>query len=189
VRATLALHQLLQALRARDVRRRFDAEERAVLAADLTARRPAGRLAVVRQWPVIVRDGLADALSTRRVSPRDTLRRRAVDLVVVGAVGPPVLLVTGVLALLVRATSGGPAFVEVGYVGRGGRRLVLRKLRTLTAGGAVTPAGRLLRRTRLDELPTLLALARGDVTLVGPRPSRDPAATPPEVRPGLIWPA
>jgi lipopolysaccharide/colanic/teichoic acid biosynthesis glycosyltransferase len=77
----------------------------------------------------------------------------------------------------------------VAYRGRDGRPLRLRKLRTMTATEPhrVTGLGRLLRAAYLDELPALLALARGDTTLVGPR--AQPATTaeaPLTIRPGLL---
>ena len=107
--------------------------------------------------------------------------RRVVDLLVAGAalliVGPLLAL----LALAVRLTSPGPAFFRQTRVGLGGRPFVLLKLRTMRDGAAgprvtgvgdarVTPLGARLRRWKLDELPQLLNVLRGDMTLVGPRP-------------------
>jgi Bacterial sugar transferase len=189
---TLAAHRALQRLRAPHVRRRFDAEERLVLTEDLTRRRrEAGRLAVLAQWPALLRDGLADAVTTRRVSPRDTLARRAADLGLAALLTVPALLFVGVAAAAVYVPSGGPVLVEVAYRGRGGQPLRLRKLRTMTVEDPrqITRLGRVLRATRLDETPTLLALARGDVTLHGPR--AQPVASgeaPLGVRPGLLSP-
>ena len=84
-------------------------------------------------------------------------------------------------ALAVRATSRGPALFKQVRVGRGGRPFTLYKLRTMrpAAGGAqftardddrITPVGRFLRRTKLDELPELWNILRGDMSFVGPRP-------------------
>jgi hypothetical protein len=192
VRFTLTVHRGLQKLRERSVRKRFDAEEADVLAADLARlRHDGGRRAVLRQWPALLCDGLTDALTTRRVSSRDTLRRRAIDLAAAAVITGPALVLTVPLALAVRLTSHGPAFVVVAYRGRDGRPLAMRKLRTMTAGAPrrVTRVGRVLRATRLDELPAILALARGDVTLVGPRAqSATATGTPLPVRPGLLRP-
>jgi lipopolysaccharide/colanic/teichoic acid biosynthesis glycosyltransferase len=107
--------------------------------------------------------------------------RRVVDVVVAGmalaVVGPPLAL----LALAVRMTSPGPAVFRQTRVGRGGRPFALLKLRTMrsdAAGprltragdGRITPLGGWLRRWKLDELPQLVNVLRGDMSLIGPRP-------------------
>lgn len=97
------------------------------------------------------------------------------------------LPVVAVAALLVRVTSPGPAFFRQTRVGREGRTFKLLKLRSMRVEGEpgtavagsqvtirgdarITPVGRLLRRTKLDELPQLWNVLRGDLSLVGPRP-------------------
>lgn len=91
-----------------------------------------------------------------------------------------------VLAVLVKLTSTGPAFYTQTRLGLRGRAYRIYKLRTMThnceaATGAVwatqndsriTPLGRILRDTHLDELPQLWNVLRGDMSLIGPRPER-----------------
>jgi len=110
-------------------------------------------------------------------------------------------------AIAVKVESPGPAIYSGTRVGKDGRTfriLKLRTMRTQTSGPDVTAAddpritsvGRLLRRTKIDELPQLLNVLKGDMSLVGPRPE-DPkyvAQYTPEqrsvlaVRPGITGP-
>jgi lipopolysaccharide/colanic/teichoic acid biosynthesis glycosyltransferase len=91
------------------------------------------------------------------------------------------------LAAAVRLTSRGPAFYAQTRLGLGGRRYRIYKLRTMVhdaeagtgpvwaslAGDVrVTPLGRVLRATHLDELPQLWNVLRGEMGLIGPRPER-----------------
>ena len=113
----------------------------------------------------------------------DDAARRALD-VVVSLAGLLVLLpLLALVALLVKATSAGPVLFVQERVGRGLVPFRLFKFRTMVADapargpaitvGAdprVTRVGALLRKTKLDELPQLLNVLRGDMSLVGPRP-------------------
>lgn len=89
-------------------------------------------------------------------------------------------------AAAVKLTSPGPAFYTQVRLGRGGRRYKIVKLRTMThnceaktgiqwsqqGDARVTPVGRFLRKTHLDELPQLWNVLAGHMSLVGPRPER-----------------
>jgi len=111
--------------------------------------------------------------------------KRALDLVLAAVIGVLTAPVMAVAALAVKLGDGGPVLYRQRRLGEHGEPFEILKLRTMTveaeAGGAqwsgaeddrVTSVGRVLRRTHLDELPQLWNIARGDMTLVGPRPER-----------------
>ncbi len=110
---------------------------------------------------------------------------RAVDVAGAGVgltVASPVLAVA---ALAIKVGDGGPVFYRQRRVGLDGREFELLKLRTMEIGaehkGAgyavdkddprITRVGRLLRRLSIDEVPQLWNVVRGDMSLVGPRPT------------------
>jgi lipopolysaccharide/colanic/teichoic acid biosynthesis glycosyltransferase len=110
---------------------------------------------------------------------------RALDLLVASlalALATPLLALA---AILIKLESRGPVFYRQRRVGRGGQPFELWKLRTMVPGaesmGAgvyvvegdprITRTGRLLRRFSLDELPNLVNVLRGEMAIVGPRPT------------------
>ena len=110
---------------------------------------------------------------------------RAADVALAGTalvVASPMLVLA---ALAIKLEDGGPVFYRQTRVGRGGGDFELLKLRTMIVGaehqGAglavnkgdarITRAGALLRRLSLDELPQLWNVIRGDMSLIGPRPT------------------
>ena len=113
----------------------------------------------------------------------DAVARRFLD-VVVSAAGLVLLSpILAAIALLVKATSAGPVLFVQERVGRGLVPFRLLKFRTMVADAAsrgpaitigddprVTRVGAFLRKTKLDELPQLVNVLRGDMSLVGPRP-------------------
>jgi exopolysaccharide biosynthesis polyprenyl glycosylphosphotransferase len=96
------------------------------------------------------------------------------------------IVVTPCIALGNALTAPGPLFYRQPRVGKGGRVFTVHKFRSMTPDaeaktGAVwampndnriTPVGRILRKTRLDELPQVLNVLRGEMSLIGPRPER-----------------
>ena len=146
--------------------------------------------------------------------------KRMIDIVLVLMALPLALPIILLCALAVRLDSPGAAFFTQHRTGRGGRQFPMYKLRTMvhnagelkqqyahlnelswpdfkiTDDPRVTRVGRILRKTSLDELPQLINVLRGDMSLVGPRPTSFSADTYRlwhtarlEVQPGLtgLW--
>lgn len=107
--------------------------------------------------------------------------KRLFDLTVAAVLLPPALPLMGLLALLIRLESPGNPIFGQKRIGRRERVFTIWKLRSMHTGtphlgthevaqGALTRTGRFVRRTKLDELPQLFNILRGDMSLVGPRP-------------------
>jgi len=135
-------------------------------------------LSLVRPSSLIFDEGF-------RVSRANRIAKRTTDLVVASGMlvllSPVMLAVAAAIAL----SDGRPVFYRQERTGRFGRPYPIWKFRTMRrdaerAGAAwasqhdprVLPVGRLLRRSRLDELPQLWNVLRGEMSLVGPRPER-----------------
>jgi lipopolysaccharide/colanic/teichoic acid biosynthesis glycosyltransferase len=110
---------------------------------------------------------------------------RIVDILIAAlalVVFSPLLLIA---AIAIKLGSRGPVLYRQRRVGEGGREFEMLKLRTMAAGSdpvgvgtvvtrddpRVTAAGRVLRRTSLDEIPNLVNVLRGEMAIVGPRPT------------------
>ncbi len=110
---------------------------------------------------------------------------RALDVAIAGTgllVTSPLL---GLAALAVKLGDGGPALYRQRRVGRNGAEFELLKLRTMVVGAEklgtgfavdegdprITRVGRMLRRTSVDELPQLWNIVRGEMSVIGPRPT------------------
>jgi len=117
----------------------------------------------------------------------ERLVKRGLDVVSASTALAVLAPLIAVAALAVRLDSRGPMFFRQERLGRGGRRFRVWKLRTMVHGASVvvdasgnvvnssddsrhTRVGKLLRRTSIDELPQLLNVLVGDMSLVGPRP-------------------
>ena len=127
--------------------------------------------------------------------------KRALDIAVSVALLPIIVPVLLLCALAIRLDSPGPVFFSQDRTGRGGHRFRMWKLRTMVRNAdelkaqyahlneltypdfkisndpRVTRVGRVLRRTSLDELPQIVNVLMGDMSLVGPRPTSFSAST------------
>ncbi len=108
--------------------------------------------------------------------------KRAVDLAIAGAAAVAFLPILALVAPLIRR-DGGPVFFTQTRIGDGGRPFRIFKLRTMRVSDGpstwtqgsdprVTRIGALLRRTHLDEVPQLINVLRGEMSIVGPRPEQ-----------------
>ncbi len=141
-------------------------------------------LVPARPWPLSIGqrpEGDVAGLSQRSVSRR--FLKRAFDLIVATfllALFSPLL---ALIAFLVRVDSHGPIFFRQQRIGQGGRLFDIVKFRTMHVlengddvvqackdDMRVTRVGRWLRKASLDELPQLVNVIRGEMSLVGPRP-------------------
>lgn len=112
--------------------------------------------------------------------------KRVFDLAGVLLLGLTTLPLQGLVAIMVRLGSVGPVIYRQKRVGRTGKTFILYKYRTMftdaeSQSGPVwavendartTPVGRVIRRTRLDELPQLWNILKGEMSFIGPRPER-----------------
>ena len=126
---------------------------------------------------------MQSAMNCSVLSIRRMKRILDVAVALVGLVpGIPLVLLAGAL---VKLTSPGPAIYRQRRVGRCGRPYTLYKLRTMrsdaessgavwsaSADARVTPVGYFLRKWRIDEIPQLFNVLKGEMSLVGPRPER-----------------
>lgn len=91
-----------------------------------------------------------------------------------------------VLAIAIKATSKGPVFYKQERIGRYGKPFYIYKLRSMVVDaengrpalssendGRVTPIGRFIRKSHLDEIPQFFNVIKGEMSLVGPRPERE----------------
>ena len=149
------------------------------------------------------------AVSAQVAVRPDGLLRRVADVIVAALALLALAPVMIAIALAIRLTSPGPALYLQERIGRGGRPFRMLKFRTMVIGAdrgqalvtgkcdpRITRAGAVLRATKADELPQLLNVLRGHMTLIGPRPevARYVARYSPaerallRVRPGLTGP-
>ena len=108
--------------------------------------------------------------------------KRVADIVVSLLAMPVLLVVAAPVWLMNLVSSRGPLFYRQERIGKAGEPFTIYKFRSMTVSDdtswtvegddRITPVGRFLRRSHLDELPQLLNIFRGDLSLVGPRPEQ-----------------
>lgn len=144
--------------------------------------------AIVRPVRVVRHNRKAETVKQKTgVRPTHYLRQKQLlDWALTLMLLIPALPLVAVMMLLVRVTSSGPGLFSQVRVGLNGELFKIYKIRTMRVDaeskcGAVwatnndsrvTPLGRILRKSHLDELPQLINVLRGDMSLVGPRPER-----------------
>jgi len=148
---------------------------------------PSAYEALTRRAPLRSADGeWIASLETARRTKYATRLKRIVEMVVSLLVLPFVAVVVALAAIAVKLTSRGPAFYTQKRVGADGKEFTFVKLRTMIQDAEkdtgpvwatpndprITPLGKTLRRLRLDELPQLWSVLKGEMSLVGPRPER-----------------
>jgi len=111
--------------------------------------------------------------------------KRAIDILLVLALSPLWLPLGLALAVLVKATSKGPVFFKQKRYGRNCKFFMIYKFRSMytdapkdvpthllqNPAAFITPVGRFLRKSSLDELPQVINILEGELALVGPRPA------------------
>lgn len=126
---------------------------------------------------------VSDAVSSSHYRPLDLLLKRCFDLIVAVLLLAVLAPWLAVISAFIRASDNGPVFYRALRAGRDGEPFSMLKFRTMVVGAdqiggsstanddvRVTKAGSILRRWKLDELPQLLNVVMGDMSLVGPRP-------------------
>ncbi|MFM2374394.1 MAG: hypothetical protein RLZZ234_389 [Candidatus Parcubacteria bacterium] len=110
----------------------------------------------------------------------DDILKRGFDIVVACFLGVVVAPLFPLIIFAINSEGGGAIFYKTERVGRFGKPIYIRKFRTMNGSDVgtealkstltVTRVGKFLRRTRLDELPQILNVLRGDLSFIGPRP-------------------
>lgn len=125
-------------------------------------------------------------LESRSASKYATRFKRLADLALTIALMPLTLLILAVCGVLIKLFSRGPIFYHQERIGKDGELFTFTKLRTMVVDAEkntgpvwaaaddprVTPIGGFLRKTRLDEVPQLFSVLKGEMSLIGPRPER-----------------
>ncbi|PWQ97390.1 sugar transferase [Leucothrix pacifica] len=112
--------------------------------------------------------------------------KRVLDLVVIAAVLPFVAVIMAVTAVVIKLESSGSVFFWQKRVGMNGKTFNMMKFRSMTSDSEakgsqfaqtndmrVTRVGKFIRKFRIDELPQLWNVVKGDMSIIGPRPEQE----------------
>ena len=121
------------------------------------------------------------------LSPMQRVIKRTMDLVLCGIAMIPAAPIMAVVALAIKLEDGGPVFYRQKRLTRGGREFEILKFRSMRVDAEkdgvarfssgdhddrITPVGKVIRACRIDELPQLVNILKGELSIVGPRPER-----------------
>lgn len=120
------------------------------------------------------------------LTPAQRVGKRLMDIVLCSIAMIPAAPLMGLVAIAIKLEDGGPVFFKQKRMTRGGREFEILKFRSMIVdaekyAGAVlateddpriTKVGKFIRATRLDEIPQILNILKGDMSIVGPRPER-----------------
>lgn len=169
----------------------LESDETFTLIAEIQSRLPVVCKVVANMLYVIANQAKVDeiiglpviAFRGRRLYPLEKLGKRAMDLILCAALGIFLAPLGLLFAFIIRRESPGSVLFVHERVGKNGRPFKMLKFRTMYAetnpyaeapqdqkDPRVTPFGRFLRRTSLDEIPQLLNVLKGEMSIVGPRP-------------------
>lgn len=125
---------------------------------------------------------LIDDIFAVRLNTGNEILKRFFDFGAAALMILPASILIAAGAILTVLSSRGPAFFKQIRVGKEGKEFTIYKLRTMvsnhhagfttTNDSRITPIGKILRKTKIDELPQLFNILRGDMSLIGPRPER-----------------
>ncbi|MBB5519191.1 sugar transferase [Amphiplicatus metriothermophilus] len=149
------------------------------------AEAPPPRASPARRASIRSASDAADALLAKAERATASRAKRALDVAAALALLVLFAPLIALAAVLIRLDSPGPVLYRQRRVGLHGRVFQMLKLRTMTADaekegpcwaaqndGRVTRVGRILRKTRFDEIPQAINVLRGEMSMVGPRPER-----------------
>lgn len=111
--------------------------------------------------------------------------KRVMDIILCFIVGLPSVIFYPFVFLAIKLDDGGPILIWQKRVGKGGKKIYIPKFRSMknkesdagkwvvTGDERITRVGKFLRKSRIDELPQILSVLKGDISFIGPRPDMD----------------